>query len=225
MTEPTNGSAPDAELERFVKAPIREGRRRRIIHPVRVVLTAALVVLVGMVLAPTADELMFHFRRDVPTDIGDAVELPAGDLLPLNSRIRARVVLGNRAAEIPLWRRGSLRWGPIVVRQVLGSPIWVEYAKAAHPGWGVFVETQVEGRVVSFAPDSELADARRLIELQGAEVPPDARVVIVDERPGEMTNYVVTWVLGVALVIWSLLGLARSARLRVDGVVDDDGTV
>lgn len=212
----------DRELEDFVKAPVREGRRLRRVHPVRLVITIALVAMVGVVLVPTFDELLFHFRQDPPQDIGDAVELPAGSLLPVGSRVRAHVVLGNRAAEIPLWRKGSLRFGPIAVRQVLGSPIWIEYTKAAHPGWGTFVETDVDGRVVSFAADSELAEARRLVELQGAEVPADARVIIVDERPGDMGNYVVAWTLGLALVIWSLLGLVRAARLRV---VDDESVV
>lgn len=212
----------DRQLEDFVKAPVREGRRKRLVHPVRLVLTLALVAAVGAVLVPTFDELLFHFRKDPPRDVGDAVELTSGSLLPVGSRVRAHVVLGNRAAEIPLWRKGSLRWGPIVVRQVLGSPIWVEYTKAAHPSWGTFVETDVDGRVVSFAADGELAEARRLVELQGVEVPADARVIIVDERPGEMSNYVVAWTLGLALVIWSVLGLVRAARLRV---VDEEPVV
>lgn len=210
----------DRALESFVKAPIQEGRRVRRVHPVCVVLTVATVAAVAAVLAPTVDELLFHFRKDPPADIGDAVALPSGSLLPLGSRVRAHVVLGNRAAEIPLWRPGSLRFGPIIIRQVLGSPIWVEYDKARHPSWGPFVEADVDGRVVSFAADSELADARRLVELQGVEVAPDARVIIADERPGEMSNYLVTWTFGLALAIWSLLTLARAARPRpVEGDV------
>jgi hypothetical protein len=188
---------------------------------VRLVLTAATLILVAAILAPTTDELRYHFSNAPPTDIGDAVALSAGSLLPEGARVRAHVVLGNRAAEISLWRRGSLRWGPIVVRQVLGAPIWVEYSRAAHPGWGPFVEVDVEGRVASFAADGELSEARRLVELQGAEVPPDARVLILDERPGEMGSYAVAWTLGLALVIWSLLGLLRALRPRV--VPGEDG--
>ncbi len=205
----------DRELEQFVKAPVREGRRLRRVPPVRLVVTLATAIVVALVLAPTVDELLYSFRRAPPTDIGDAMALPSGSVLPVGSRVRAHVILGNRAAEIPLWRKGSLRWGPIVVRQVLGAPIWVEYQKALHPHWGPFVETDVDGRVVSFAPDSELSDARKLVELQGAEVPVDARVVIADEHPGEMSEYAVAWTLGLALVIWSILGLLRASRARV----------
>ena len=185
----------------------------RRVPPVRLVLTVALTLAVGAVLVPTFDELLFSFRKDPPTDIGDAMSLPSGSLLPEGSRVRAHVVLGNRAAEIPLWRRGSLRWGPIVVRQVLGSPVWVEYQAALHPSWAPFVETDVDGRVVPF--DGELAEARKLVELQGADVPADARVVIADEHPGDMTNYLVAWTLGLALVIWSILGLVRASKPQV----------
>lgn len=208
----------DRDLDAFVQAPVREGRRVRRIHPVRAVLTAAVVLGVAAVLVPTFDELAYSFRRDPPTDIGDATNLASGAALSEGSRVAAHVVLGNRAAEIPLWRKGSLRWGPIVVRQALGSPLWVEYETRLHPGWGAFVEADVDGRVVRFT--GELDEARALVMRQGAEVPGDARVIIVDERPGEMSSYMVVWTLGLALAIWSVLGLLRHARPRV--VVDGE---
>jgi hypothetical protein len=203
----------DRELAKFIDAPVQEGRRVVRVHPVRLVLTAALLLAVGGVLAPTFDELLFHFRRDPATDIGDPLALTSGSVLPVGARVRAHVVLGNRAAEIPLWREGSLRFGPIVVRQVLGAPLFVEGSKAAHPTWGPFVEADVDGRVVAF--DGELAEVRRLIESQGAEVPADARVLIVDERPGDMNVYLYTWTLGLSLAIWAILSLVRAARPRV----------
>ena len=207
-------------LDAFVKAPVREGRLVRRVPPVRLVVTLALVAIVALILAPTFDELLFSFQKAPATDVGDAMSLPSGSVLPLGSHVRAHVVLGNRAAEIPLWRPGSLRTGPIEVRQTLGAPLFIEYGKALHPTWGPFVETDVDGRVVDFGPDSELKDARTLIEHEGIEVPVDARVIIADEHPGDMTNYLAAWTLGIALVIWSLLGLVRSTRRRV--VVDDN---
>ncbi len=209
----------DRDLAKFIDAPVQEGRRVVRVHPVRIVLTAALLLTVAGILAPTFDELLFHFRRDPATDIGDPLALTSGSVLPVGSRVRARVVLGNRAAEIPFWREGSLRFGPIIVRQVLGSPLFVEGAKASHPTWGPFVEADVDGRVVAF--DGELAEVRRLIESQGAEVPADARVIIVDERPGDMNLYLYAWTLGLSLAIWAVLSLVRAARPRVVTSVDD----
>ncbi|HEY4220327.1 MAG TPA: hypothetical protein VGO62_03275, partial [Myxococcota bacterium] len=132
----------DRELDQFVKQPGREGRIGRGIPPVRLVVTLAIAVVVGLVLVPTFDELLYSFRRDPATDIGDAMALPQASLLPIGSRVRAHVILGNRAAEIPLYRAGSLRIGPIEVRQVLGAPVYIEYGKALHPTWGPFVETE-----------------------------------------------------------------------------------
>ena len=209
----------DRQLDKFVGAPVQEGRRVVRIHPVRLVLTTAVLLAVAAVLAPTADELLFHFRQEPPTDIGDPLALRSGAVLPVGSRVRARVVLGNRAAEIPLWRQGSLRFGPIVVRQVLGAPLFVEYTKAAHPTWSPFVEVDVDGRVVPF--DGELAEVKALVESQGVRVPPDARVIIVDEQPGAMSTYLWTWTLGLAVAIWAVLSLLRASRLRV-AVADDD---
>ena len=211
MTDP---AAPeDRELERFVRAPVREGRVLRRVPPIRLVITLALAAAVASVLVPTFDELLYSFRKAPAVDVGDGMALPSGSVLPEGSRVSAHVVLGNRAAEIPLWRRGSLRWGPIVVRQVVGAPIWIEYGKALHPTWGPFVQVEVDGRVVPFA--GELDEAKQLVDLQGADVPADARVIIADERPGEMNDYLVAWTLGLALVIWSVLGLVRASRARV----------
>jgi hypothetical protein len=207
---------PDRELLRFVTAPVREGRRAARVHPARAVWTVAVVAAVAAVLVPTCDELRFHFHSGRLIDIGDAVALPSGSGLPIGSHVRAHVVLGNRAAEIPVWRPGSLRFGPIVVRQVLGSPLWIEYTKERQPTWGPFVEADVEGRVIAF--DGDLSLVRDLVASQGADVSPDARVLIVDERPGSMITYVLAWAVGTVLALWSLLSLVRAARPRV---VDD----
>ena len=184
------------------------------LHPVRIVITIAVVWAVSIVLAPTSDELLFHFRSEPATDIADAMALSKRPARAVGSRVRTHVILGNRAAEIPVWRAGSLRFGPIIVRQVLGSPLWVEYTKASRPSWGPFVEADVDGRIVAF--DGELAEVRSLVTSQGAEVAPDARVLIVDERPGEMSTYLWAWAIGAALAVWTLLGLVRASRPRVD---------
>jgi hypothetical protein len=203
----------DRELDAFTK----RAQPRRQIPPVRLVLTIALLAFVAAVLVPTFDELLYAFRKDPGTDVGDAMSLPSGSVLPVGSRVRAHVVLGNRAAEIPLWRKGSLRVGPIDVRQTLGAPVFVEYERRLHPTWAPFVEAEVDGRVVDF---SELEEAKALIEREGVEVPPDARVIIADERPGDMSSYLLVWTLGIALAIWSVLGLVRATRHRVVPVDD-----
>src|SRR5688572_7694371 len=152
----------DDELAEFVKA----APTRTPVHPARFVITAAIVCAVVAILAPTTDELLYHFRSDPPVDVGDMTSLPAGTNLPVGARVRAHVVLGNHAAEIPLWRRGSLRVGPIVVRSIAGAPHFVEYDPKLHPTWGSFVSADIDARVARFESDSELADMHAYITNQ-----------------------------------------------------------
>ncbi|MCC7072428.1 MAG: hypothetical protein IT383_13955 [Deltaproteobacteria bacterium] len=188
-----------------------EQRALRSVHPVRLVLAGAVVVLVVAVLWPTKDELLYHLRAPPPVDLGAVAGLPAGAPIPVGSRVQAHAVLGTHAAEIPLFRRGSLRFGPIVVRQVMGAPLFVEYDPALHPSWGPFVEVEVDARVLSF-DDAALDDARAVLAEQGLAVARDARVLVVDERPGQMRRYVMAWTGGLALVILALRSLRLGAR-------------
>lgn len=197
----------DKAAEGFFARPA-ESTERRGPHPVHAVLVAALVIAVAVVLWPTRDELLYHLRPPAAVDLGAVAGLPPGTTLPVGARVRASAVLGNRAAEIPLWRRGSLRFGPIVVRQVMGAPLFVEYDPALHPSWGTFVEVELDARVLAF-DDAALAEARAVIQGQGLAVPADARVLVADERPGEMGRYTLAWTGGLALGILALRTLRR----------------
>jgi hypothetical protein len=103
--------------------------------------------------------------------------------------------------------------GPIVVRQIMGAPLFVEYDPARHPSWAPFVEVELDARVLSF-DDAALADARAVIRAQGLPVPADARVLVADERPGEMTRYTLAWTGGLALAILALRTLSGRSLPR-----------
>jgi hypothetical protein len=199
----------DEELADFV----RGGAARRGVHPVRFVLAAAAMIAVGTVLLPTTDELAFHLSRQAtPVDLGDA---PPAVLarVPDGTWVRATVVLGNKAAEIPEWRKGSLRFGPIEVREVVGAPLVIELDPRTHPGLDPFVQAEVEGRLVSFADDSELGEVRRyFVDRLHARVAPHARAIIVGEKPGGLSLYLTAWIGGVALVVLSVGSIVRRLR-------------
>ncbi|OGQ18460.1 MAG: hypothetical protein A2138_04520 [Deltaproteobacteria bacterium RBG_16_71_12] len=192
----------------------REGAAppRRPVHPVRLVLAGAVVVLAAVVLVPTRAELLYHLHAPPPVDLGAVAGLPPSASIPGGARVQAHAVLGNHAAEIPLWRRGSLRFGPIVVRQVMGAPLFVEYDPALHPTWGPFVEVEVDARVLSF-DDAALDQARAVLVGQGMPVAREARVLVVDERPGQMQRYPMAWTGGLALAILAVRSL-RGGSLR-----------
>ena len=207
----TRSAAPAADeaadLEDFVRA---QAASKRAVHPVRVVLAVAALVAVSWILVPTADELAFHFSdQRVPLDVGDVTGV---DLrrIPDGTWLRASVILGNKAAEIPEWRRGSLRFGPIEVREVVGAPLFVELDRKLHPSLGPFSQTDVEGRLISFAEGGELAEVRAYFNQDlRTPVPAHARALVLDEKPGGMSLYLTAWIAGVALVVLSLTSIVR----------------
>ncbi len=201
--------AHDDDLNEFVRTQAAP----RSVHPVRVVLAAAALIAVSWILVPTTDELRFHFsQQKTPLDVGDVVGVDLSKV-PDGTWVRANVVLGNKAAEIPEWRTGSLRFGPIEVREVVGAPLYVEVSRKGHPGLGPFSQADVEGRLVSFGPDSELAVVRAYFENElHTAVKPNARALVLDEAPGQMTTYLTAWIGGVALVVLSITSILRRLR-------------
>jgi hypothetical protein len=183
------------------------------IHPVRLVVAGAVVVVAAVILVPTRDELLYHLRAPPPVDLGAVAGLPPSASIPVGARVQAHAVLGNHAAEIPLWRRGTLRFGPIVVRQVMGAALFVEYDPALHPTWGPFVEVELDARVLSF-DEAALDQARAVLREQGLPVSREARVLVVDERPGQMDRYPMAWTGGLAAVILALRSLRRRSLPR-----------
>lgn len=183
------------------------------IHPVRLVLAGAVVVVAAVILVPTRDELLYHLHAPPPVDLGAVAGLPPSATIPVGARVQAHAVLGNHAAEIPLWRRGTLRFGPIVVRQVMGAALFVEYDPALHPTWGPFVEVELDARVLAF-DEAALDQARAVLREQGLPVSREARVLVVDERPGQMNRYPMAWTGGLAAVILALRSLWRRSPPR-----------
>jgi hypothetical protein len=198
--------AHDDDLDAFVGAPPTQGA----LHPVRVVLAVAATIAVASILLPTTDELAYHLSRQAtPVDLVDG-SAPVLKRVPDGTWVRANVVLGNKAAEIPELRKGSLRMGPIEVREVVGAPLFVEFDPKEWPDLEAFAQTDVEGRLVSLAADSELGDVRSyFVDRVHASVSPDARVIVVGEKPGGLTTYLVAWIGGVALLVLSWTSVVR----------------
>jgi len=210
----TAGPDPDDEdLEEFVRGQRGDGR----IHPVRVVLAVAATLCAAWVLVPTVDELAYHLsRQSHPLDLGEA-RPEALAAVKDGTWVRADVVLGNKAAEIPALRTGSLRFGPILVREVVGAPLVVEY-DATRLGQRLlpFNEVAVEGRLVTFAVDrGELQDVARWFERElRVQTSAAGRAIVVDEKPGQMGLYLGAWIAGLAAVVFSWGGILRRLRPR-----------
>jgi hypothetical protein len=196
-------------LDAFVDGFSTQKPPRPLIHPVRVLLAVAATVCVSWLLVPTTDELMYQWSGKETVAVGD-VTVGALAQIPDNTPVTVPVVLGNKSAEIAAWRPGSLRLGPIEVREAVGAPLYVEYGRRDFPALGPFVQTEVTGRLVSFSDDSELRDVVAYFRNHmRVAVAPHARVVIAGEIPGKMGTTTAAWLLGIALVVFSWASLWR----------------
>ncbi len=215
---PEGAKSGDVALDAFMAADVAEGRRVRNIQPHRILLTVAVWIALGWLLAPTIDETRFHFADATVSDLGTA-PLPNRPL-PKNTLVRLSGVLGNKAATVSGLRPGSLRRGPIQVRQMLGTPIFVEFDQPSHPSWTNFTNVTVEGRLVPFGPASELRAVSDYFQQKHAmQFGPQTHLLVVGERPGEMWRYPIAWALAVLIAFLSAFFLIRSMRERI---VDED---
>lgn len=173
----------------------------------RLVLSATLLLSVAWLVSPLADELRYHFSATELVDIGDASSIQAENVPPLGAYVRVEGVLGNKAATLSgVVRPASLRPGPVQVRQLLGSALFVEFdQESLHERYAAFTRVRVEGRIASLGPEGELAQVRSYFEQRlGLKVPREARVIIVDERPGALWRYPVAFAIAGLLALSSL---------------------
>jgi hypothetical protein len=212
---------PKIDEDAFFQAEVQEGRRVRNVQPHRILLTVAVCFALGWVVWPTRDELAYHFSDQQPLQLGDVSALDQSEALPIDRYAVATGVLGNRAASISgAFRPGSYRRGPVQLRQLLGSHIYVEFDQdALVDEFRPFSRVTVAGRLVDFGPDSELSPVRKYFwERFGMALPDDARILIKDEKPGELLRYPVLAAVCLLLMLASLSLMALSLRRQI---VDD----
>jgi len=212
----------DDDLDAFVRADVREGKRKSALTPHRVFLTSAVVFALGWLAVDWIDEVRYHFGPVDVVDLGVVDLDPDAAPPPAGTYVRVQGVLGNKAATLDGLRPGSLRWGPVQVRQLMGARLYVEFDQTALVDrYQPFTRVTVEGRVADFGPTSELRRVREYLEReQRIAIPKDARVVVVGEKPGAMWTYVIALVVACLVALFSVIGLVRAATTRV--VVDDD---
>jgi|GEM_PF-761789 len=222
-TPATAAAAPhdDDDLAAFMAQDIQEGRRERRIEPTRILMTLAVILVLGVFLRSSVDELRYHFHDAEVVHLGSAVDLPADVKLPVNAYVTLQGVLSNKARTINGMRPGSLRRGPVQVRQMLGTHIYVEFDQNKYgKEFSQFTDVTVSGRLADFGPQSELDVVRvSFINHFGGRIPNDARLLIVDEKPGTMWRYPITFALAALMMLSSVWATLRSLRIRV---VDDE---
>lgn len=212
----------DDELDEFMRADVREGKRQSALTPHRIFLTSAVVFALGWLAVDWIDEVRYHFGPSDVMDLGVVDLDPDAAPPPVGAYVRVQGVLGNKAATLDGLRPGSLRWGPVQVRQLMGARLFVEFDQnALVDRYQPFTRVTVEGRVADFSPTSEIRRVREYLEReQRIAIPKDARVLIVGEKPGAMWTYVIALLVSALVALFSIAGLVRAALTRV--VVEED---
>ena len=183
----------------------------------RVLLTLASLAALAWLLQPLVDEFRYHFSDAELVDIGDATNIGPENVPPLGAYVKVTGVLGNKAASLSgVVRPGSLRGGPVQIRQVLGSALFVEFDQETFlERYTTFTRITVEGRVASLSPGSDLDRVRQYFETQlGLRLPAEARVIVVGEKPGELWRYPIAFALAALLALISVFFTVRSYFYR-----------
>jgi hypothetical protein len=183
----------------------------------RVLLTMASLAALAWLLQPLVDEFRYHFSDAELVDIGDATNIGPDNVPPLGAYVKMTGVLGNKAASLSgVLRPGSLRGGPVQIRQVLGSALFVEFDQETFlERYTTFTRITVEGRVASLSPGGDLDRVRQYFETQlGLRLPAQARVIVVGEKPGELWRYPIAFALAAVLALISVFFTVRSYFYR-----------
>jgi hypothetical protein len=210
------GGAADRDLEAFMSAEVREGRRVRVIPWTRLAVSLASVGMLFWLGADGLDELAYHFSSTPLESLGD-VTGQDGTALPEGRYVELQGVLGNKAATVNGLRPGSFRRGPIQVRQLLGSPVFVEFDQdSLYERYQPFTRVTVKGRLVAFGPGGDLAPVRDYFSRKFLmEMGPGTKLLIVGEQPGDLWRYPIILLLMLMMAATSLLLVARAMRPQI----------
>jgi hypothetical protein len=183
----------DSELEAFVEEGEAEDRAPPSpMRPTRLLLLGVFAAALTWGAVPLLDEVGYHFSGQEILDLGD-IDALGGEMPPPDTYVRVAGVLGNKAAVLSEGvRPGTWRRGPVQFRQVLGAPVFLEFHEDRNDELGAFStgsvgvpHVRVEGRLVAMPAGGELEEIRQYFERRFAmRISPQARVLIVDERPG-----------------------------------------
>lgn len=206
----------DDELDAFMGAEVQEGRRVREIRWSKLFLTVGVVFALVWLGADGLDELRYHFSGQELTHLGDAASVSKEDLAP-GTYVRLSGVLGNKAATVTGLRPGAFRRGPYQVRQLLGSPVFVEFDQdALYERYQPFTRVTVEGRLVDFGPGGDLTAVRHYFQDRfQLGIPPGSRLLVVGEQPGALWRYPVIYLFFLVIGGLSVAFFVRTLRVQV----------
>ena len=180
-------------------------------------MTSMVIFAMVWLAVPWQDEIAYHFSDKKAVDMGDAIGVMSRLPAEPDAYVSMQGILSNKAATISGLRPGSLRMGPVQVRQFLGASIFVEFDQdSLLDRYQMFTQISVSGRLQDFGPDSELAVAYAYFKDRlKMKIPENAKLLIVDEKPGTLWRYPITLGLCLLIALYSVISLIRSMRVRL----------
>ncbi|MEM7589819.1 MAG: hypothetical protein AAF320_06675 [Myxococcota bacterium] len=176
------------------------------------------LTLIGMVTwlwSDRIDGLFYHFSSRQKIVLGDALQVKPEQYDQATGRyVRLEGVLGAKAANMSGLHPGSLRARAVQIRQLLGSPVFVEFDPQQQSGnQRAFSQVAVEGRLVLLTPQGRLKQLWHFFQRNFATtMPQKAYLLITHEHPWSMWHYPLFFIVSFAVCAYSLL---RAFRNRV----------
>jgi hypothetical protein len=172
------------------------------------------------------DELSYHtIAKSELVDMGDASTYASREKsIPFNSYVSVTGILGNKAATLRGLRAGSLRFGRYQVRHLLGSKIYIEYHEGTyHKKFQPFTRVDVQGRLVSFGPGSELQKVRDFFEkYHNVKIDNNAMLVVIDEKPRSEILYSLIFLITMIVLVISFYFSLRDILAKSKSLEGDD---
>ncbi len=159
------------------------------------------------------DGLLYHFSLRQQLVLGDVLQVKPQQYEQATGRyVSLEGILGAKAANMSGLHPGSLHTRAVQVRQLLGSPVFVEFERKQQSNeQRAFSQVTVTGRLVLLTPTGRLKKLWQFFQHNFAtNMPQQAYLLITHERPWHLWHYPLLFVVTLVLCGYSFLRAFRN---------------
>ena len=174
------------------------------------------LTLGGMVIwlwSDRIDGMLYHFSQQQKASLGDVLHLqPKQYAQATGQYVSLKGVLGAKAANMSGLHPGCLHMRSVQIRQLLGSPVFVEFDPQQKSGkQQAFSQITVEGRLVQLTAQGRLKKLWHFFQHNFAtNMPQQAYLLITHEHPGKMWHYPLFFMASLIICAYSFLRAFRN---------------
>ncbi len=180
-------------------------------------ITLTLTVMLGWLWSDRLEGLLYHFSPNKLLSVGNVLKIEREHYAHLVGKyVQLNGVLGAKAANMSGLHPGSLRMDAVQIRQVLGSPVFVQFNPIDHPDYQkAFMQVTVRGRLIRLNPRGPLKQLHTFFARHSAGGMPDQTyVLLADEQPWSRMGwrYPAGLLLSLLLLAFSFMRGLRALR-------------